>query len=154
MLFQSLAIFLSAVTALALSSPPSGAITVGNGGKYSTLSKALADTSSSTCTSVSNTYEMETRGNLKISSTREHTRSKFWSLGPILRFTGRRTPPVTTLEIVCSSLSWHILTKPHARSAVTLTFNANAQAAGGDDPSGTLRVHADNVSLYNVNVGK
>ena len=40
--------FLSLViSALSASSPPSGAITVGPGGKYSTLTAALADTSSS-----------------------------------------------------------------------------------------------------------
>ena len=39
---------LSASAALAASTPPSGAITVGTGGKYSTLTAALADTSSST----------------------------------------------------------------------------------------------------------
>jgi pectinesterase len=36
-----------AVAGLCASSPPSGAITVGPGGKYSTLTAALADTSSS-----------------------------------------------------------------------------------------------------------
>jgi pectinesterase len=36
-----------AVSGLCASSPPSGAITVGPGGKYSTLTAALADTSSS-----------------------------------------------------------------------------------------------------------
>lgn len=40
--------FLSlAISVLCASSPPSGAITVGPGGKYSTLTAALADTSSS-----------------------------------------------------------------------------------------------------------
>ena len=36
-------------SASALSSPPAGAITVGNGGKYATLSAALQDTSSLVC---------------------------------------------------------------------------------------------------------
>lgn len=44
-LLHFLQLFVPAV--FALSSPPSGAITVGNGGKYSTISAALQDTSSS-----------------------------------------------------------------------------------------------------------
>ena len=39
-----------AASALAYSSPPSGAITVGSGGDYSSLSEALEDTSSSVST--------------------------------------------------------------------------------------------------------
>lgn len=35
---------------------------------------------------------------------------------------------------------------------VTLTYNNSAAAAGSDDGSATLRVHADNFKLYNVNV--
>lgn len=42
-----LALLLPVLSAFALSSPPSGAITVGSGGKYATLSAALLDTSSS-----------------------------------------------------------------------------------------------------------
>ena len=46
-----LLLFSAVITgALALSSPPSGAITVGSGGKYSSLSAALKDTSSSVST--------------------------------------------------------------------------------------------------------
>ncbi|KAG9098798.1 hypothetical protein FS749_002941 [Ceratobasidium sp. UAMH 11750] len=47
MLGKSLVILSLAVSTLCVSSPPSGAITVGPGGKYSTLTAALADTSSS-----------------------------------------------------------------------------------------------------------
>ncbi|KAG8733734.1 hypothetical protein FRC10_012150 [Ceratobasidium sp. 414] len=43
---KSIIIISLAVSALCASSPPSGAITVGPGGKYSTLTAALADTSS------------------------------------------------------------------------------------------------------------
>lgn len=45
---------LFALSVLALSSPPSGAITIGKGGKYSTISAGLQDTSSS----VSNLLEL------------------------------------------------------------------------------------------------
>ncbi|KAG8696201.1 hypothetical protein FRC09_008663 [Ceratobasidium sp. 395] len=44
---KALVIISLAVSALCANSPPSGAITVGPGGKYSTLTAALADTSSS-----------------------------------------------------------------------------------------------------------
>lgn len=50
MLFNLIVTFVLHILPLsvaALSSPPSGAITVGPGGKYATLSAALADTSSS-----------------------------------------------------------------------------------------------------------
>lgn len=42
-----LSLLVCAQSVLAYSSPPSGSITVGSGGKYSTLAAALADTSSS-----------------------------------------------------------------------------------------------------------
>ncbi|KAG8721055.1 hypothetical protein FRC09_008559 [Ceratobasidium sp. 395] len=44
---KALVLLSFAISALSASSPPSGAITVGPGGKYSTLTAALADTSSS-----------------------------------------------------------------------------------------------------------
>ncbi|CAL1714409.1 unnamed protein product [Somion occarium] len=53
----------------ALSSPPSGAITVGSGGKYSTLSAALKDTSDSVYFIFPGTYKEQaviTRSNIKI----------------------------------------------------------------------------------------
>ena len=46
-MYSTVALLLSlVVSTLCASSPPSGAITVGPGGKYSTLTAALADTSS------------------------------------------------------------------------------------------------------------
>jgi pectinesterase len=63
-------IILTAVaSALALSSPPSGSITVGSGGKYSKLSDALKDTSSSVYFIYSGTYTdtaIITRSGIKI----------------------------------------------------------------------------------------
>ncbi|KAI0074491.1 pectin lyase-like protein [Panus rudis PR-1116 ss-1] len=53
----------------ALSSPPSGAITIGPGGKYSTISAALADTSSSVYFIFPGTFKEQvtiTRSNIKI----------------------------------------------------------------------------------------
>ncbi|CAK5267399.1 unnamed protein product [Mycena citricolor] len=40
----------------------------------------------------------------------------------------------------------------HAQNVVNIKHSASASAAGGDDPSGTLRVHKDNFAMYNVNV--
>ncbi|ELU38529.1 Pectinesterase domain-containing protein [Rhizoctonia solani AG-1 IA] len=46
MLFSTLALLSAVVSGLCANSPPPGSITVGPGGKYSTLSAALKDTSS------------------------------------------------------------------------------------------------------------
>jgi pectinesterase len=65
----SLCFFALLGVALGLSSPPSGAITVGTGGKYATLQAALADTSSSTYFVYSGTYTGQvniTRSGIKI----------------------------------------------------------------------------------------
>jgi pectinesterase len=35
---------------------------------------------------------------------------------------------------------------------VMITHAENSTTAGGDDPSGTVRVHATNVALYNLNI--
>ncbi|KAG8692652.1 hypothetical protein FRC09_011058, partial [Ceratobasidium sp. 395] len=51
---STLSLVLSASCA---SSPPSGAITVGNGGKYATLSAALKDTSSNVYFVYAGTYK-------------------------------------------------------------------------------------------------
>lgn len=47
----------SALAVLSASTPPSGAITVGSGGKYSTLTAALKDTSSSVYFVYAGTYK-------------------------------------------------------------------------------------------------
>jgi pectinesterase len=65
-----------ALLALAYSSPPSGAITVGSGGKYSTISAALKDTSSSVYFVYSGTYAEQvyiTRSNIKIYGQTTHS---------------------------------------------------------------------------------
>ncbi|KAJ7693169.1 carbohydrate esterase family 8 protein [Mycena rosella] len=43
-------------------------------------------------------------------------------------------------------------TTSYTSNSVTITHSLSATAAGNDDLSGTLRVHKDNFSLYNVNV--
>lgn len=37
-------------------------------------------------------------------------------------------------------------------NVVTITNSLSSDEAGGDDESGTLRVHTDSFSLYNINV--
>lgn len=37
-------------------------------------------------------------------------------------------------------------------NVVTITNSLSSDEAGGDDESGTLRVHTDDFSLYNINV--
>jgi hypothetical protein len=44
------------------------------------------------------------------------------------------------------------VTRAYVLTAVTITDNLFAGTAGGDDPSGTVRVHATNVALYNLNI--
>lgn len=40
----------------------------------------------------------------------------------------------------------------YAANEVTLTAGQSATSAGSDDASGTLRIHANNVNLYNINI--
>ncbi|KAK0199906.1 pectin lyase-like protein [Desarmillaria ectypa] len=69
MLSKLFTAILCAQAAWAYSSPPSGAITIGSSGKYSTLAAALADTSSNVYFIYSGTYTGQTlisRSNIKI----------------------------------------------------------------------------------------
>ncbi|KAI0766039.1 pectin lyase fold/virulence factor [Irpex lacteus] len=103
---------------LALSSPPSGAITVGSKGKYAKISDALADKSSSVYFIYAGTYKEQvniTRPNLKIY--------------------GETQVPLS-----------------YSGNTVTITNNIPASIAGSNDLSGTVRVEAANVSLYNLNI--
>ncbi|KAH9846844.1 pectin lyase-like protein [Lenzites betulinus] len=102
----------------ALSSPPAGAITVGPGGKYATLSAALKDTSSLTYFIFAGTYKdtaIITRANARVY--------------------GQTNTPSS-----------------YAGNTVTITNNVPASQAGSNDASGTVQVHAANVSLYNINI--
>ncbi|KAG8767099.1 hypothetical protein FRC20_004912 [Serendipita sp. 405] len=97
---------------------PAGAITVGSGGKYSTLTAALQDTSSNVYYIYSGTYTGQVvinRANVAIYG--ETTASG--------SYTGNK---------------------------VTLTASVTASQAGSNDASGTVRVLATGVKLYNLNV--
>ncbi|KAM5530603.1 hypothetical protein V8D89_015721 [Ganoderma adspersum] len=115
-----LALFVSylVASASALSSPPAGAITVGNGGKYATLSAALQDASSLVYFIYSGTYTdtaIITRANVRVY--------------------GQTNTPSS-----------------YTGNTVTITNNIPASTAGSNDASGTVQVHASNVSLYNLNI--
>ncbi|TBU34651.1 pectin lyase fold/virulence factor [Dichomitus squalens] len=105
-------------SALTLSSPPAGAITVGSGGQYATLSAALKDTSSLVYFIHSGTYTdtaIITRANVRVY--------------------GQTNTPSS-----------------YSGNTVTITNNIPASQAGSNDASGTVQVHATNVSLYNLNI--
>jgi len=97
---------------------PSGAITVGSGGKYSTLTAALADTSSNVYYVYAGTYVGQvaiSRANVAIYGETSSSSS----------YTGNK---------------------------VTLTDNVPASSAGSNDKSGTVRILATGVKLYNLNI--
>ncbi|KAG8681467.1 hypothetical protein FRC11_001086, partial [Ceratobasidium sp. 423] len=100
------------------SSPPSGAITVGSGGKYSTLSAALQDTSSNVYFVYAGSYKEQVvinRANVKIY--------------------GQTSNALT-----------------YSSNQATITNNIPASSAGSNDASGTVRVLATGVSIYNLNI--
>ncbi|KAG9095627.1 hypothetical protein FRC07_011067, partial [Ceratobasidium sp. 392] len=100
------------------SSIPAGAITVGSGGKYSTIAAALKDTSSNIYYIYAGTYKEQiliSRANVKI----------YGQTSNALDYTA---------------------------NTVTITNNIPASQAGSNDASGTVRVSATGVSLYNLNI--
>ncbi|KAG8747379.1 hypothetical protein FRC11_012385, partial [Ceratobasidium sp. 423] len=111
--------FLSLVWSVSCaSSPPSGSITVGKGGKYSTLSAALKDTSSDTYFVYAGSYKEQVvinRANVKIY--------------------GQTSNALT-----------------YANNQATITNNVPASQAGSNDASGTVRVLATGVRIYNLNI--
>ncbi|CAE6521679.1 unnamed protein product [Rhizoctonia solani] len=118
-LISSSTTFFSLVwTVSCASSPPSGAITVGSGGKYSTLSAALQDTSSNVYFVYAGTYTEQvaiSRANVKIY--------------------GQTSNALT-----------------YSSNQATITNNIPASSAGSNDASGTVRVLATGVSIYNLNI--
>ncbi|CAE6425177.1 unnamed protein product [Rhizoctonia solani] len=100
------------------SSPPSGSITVGKGGKYTTLSAALKDTSSDTYFVYAGSYKEQVvinRANVRIY--------------------GQTSDALT-----------------YAINQATITNNVPASQAGSNDASGTVRVLATGVRIYNLNI--
>ncbi|KAL5638975.1 hypothetical protein ACGC1H_003372 [Rhizoctonia solani] len=97
---------------------PAGAITIGSGGKYSTISAALQDTSSNIYYIYSGAYNEQVyvnRANVKIYG---QTSNKL----------------------------------DYNSNTVTITNSLSSAQAGSNDLSGTVRVAATGVSLYNLNI--
>ncbi|KAH7344695.1 putative pectinesterase precursor [Rhizoctonia solani] len=100
------------------SSPPPGAITVGKGGKYATLSAALKNTSSNIYFVYAGSYNDQVvinRANVRIY--------------------GQTSNAMT-----------------YANNQATITNNRPASQAGSNDASGTVRVLATGVRIYNLNI--
>lgn len=104
--------------ALGVVAIPTGAITVGSGGKYSTLAAALKDTSSNVYYIYAGTFT----GQVAISRANVAIYGETTSSGT---YTGNK---------------------------VTLTAAVPASSAGSNDASGTVRVLASGVKLYNLNI--
>ncbi|KAK0495495.1 pectin lyase-like protein [Armillaria luteobubalina] len=105
-------------SARAYSEPPSGAITVGSSGTYSTLSEALDDTSSDVYFVYAGTYQEQVyidRDDIKIYGE-------------------------TTTD------------DSYTDNTVNISYGLGASEAGSNDASGTVRVHGENVALYNLNI--
>ncbi|KAG8920804.1 hypothetical protein FRC00_009508, partial [Tulasnella sp. 408] len=102
------------------STPPSGAITVGkNGqGKYSTITQALADTSSNV----------------------------------IFVYPGNYTEKVVISRSGITIYGQTSNKLSYSSNTVTISGNNYAGAAGSNDASGTVRVSATGVKLYNLNI--
>ena len=159
--------------ALALSSPPSGAITVGNGGKYSTLSAALKDTSSSVSTTNRTAVTCPTliacappdvlhllrnvHGHRHHHAREHHDlradehpqllhRQQYAHLFFLPSCSPVSRPARPSIERLTTAVS------TPATPAVTITNDIPASQAGSNDASGTVQVHASGVSLYNLNI--
>ncbi|KAF2136697.1 carbohydrate esterase family 8 protein [Aplosporella prunicola CBS 121167] len=121
-----LSLILSLVTsALALTSPPSGALTVGSGGTYSTIQQAVNKLSTST---TSSQYIFVYPGTYKEQVTIPALR------GP-LNFYGYSTSDSS-----------------YAANEVTITYGLSQADGLNNDGTATLRAHSPNFSMYNVNV--
>ncbi|KEP52238.1 pectinesterase [Rhizoctonia solani 123E] len=103
------------------SSPPSGSITVGRGGKYPTLAAALKDTSSNTYFVYAGSYKEQV----------------------VINRANVKTIPVY-------GQTSNALT--YANNQATITNNVPASRAGSNDASGTVRVLATGVRIYNLNI--
>ncbi|KAK0199969.1 pectin lyase fold/virulence factor [Desarmillaria ectypa] len=110
--------FLCTGSVWAYSDPPSGAITVGSSGTYSTLSEALNDTSSDVYFLYAGTYHEQV----------------------FIDRSGIKIYGETTTD------------DSYTGNTVTISYGLGASEAGSNDASGTVRVHGENVALYNLNI--
>ncbi|KAF9269306.1 pectinesterase [Marasmius fiardii PR-910] len=125
--FCSLILFVAWAQAASRTSPPSGAIVVRRGtttsGEFSTIKAALASLP-------------------KDSS----ARSIFLYPGTYNeQVLVDRTGPTTVYGSTDN-------TDTYTANGATIAFSMGADQAGSNDASGTLRIHSDNVKIYNVNI--
>ncbi|KAI1423086.1 carbohydrate esterase family 8 protein [Xylaria sp. FL1777] len=118
----------SASLALAASrtSPPSGCLHVAkSGGSYTTVQSAIDS----------------------LSTTSTAAQCVFINQGT---FTEQVYIPARSAQLTIYGYTTD--TTSYANNKAIITYNLPASTAGSNDASGTLRVHADNVKVYNVNV--
>ncbi|KAG8803679.1 hypothetical protein FRC17_006139, partial [Serendipita sp. 399] len=122
---------------LEVSAIPTGAITVGSGGKYSTLAAALKDTS---------------RLGPSFSSFRSF-RSYFHHASNVYYvYAGTYTGQVAISRSNIAIYGETTITASYTGNKVTFTAGVPASQAGSNDASGTVRVLASGVKLYNLNI--
>ena len=146
MRFSSVSVLLygaALVTAASRTSPPSGALVVNAGtiasGEYATLSSAVAalpnDGSAQSIFIYPGTYEEQVYIDIDGSLT---------------------VRPLFSLCQHCSCVpqiyGYTEDTSDYSSNQVTITRSSSLATAGSDDATGTLRIHSDNVALYNLNV--
>lgn len=142
----SVAFFILSIPALVLAasrtSPPSGAKVVRAGtstsGEYSTITAALNSLDTSSTASIfiyPGTY------NEQIYITRS---------GPLT--VSDVSFAVAKILMVTQIYGYTTDTSSYSGNQVNIVHSLDATAAGSNDASGTLRIHKDNFSMYNVNV--
>lgn len=148
--FMAYSTFLLALMALCLfncvcgtsrNSPPSGALTVGPHGTYKTISAAVrAASKGATIFIYAGTYNEAvyiTTSGLTIYGQTSKC-AVFFFCCP------------TSVANQCFVMDDS--TSSYTSNTVTITHGGSAANSGNDDASGTLRVHADSFSMYNINV--
>ena len=120
-----LSAFASVALAASRTSPPSGCLSAGSGGTYSTFQKAVNALSTST-TSFQCIF-------LYPGTYKEQV------LIPALK---------SALTVYGSTTD----TSSYTSNSATVTYNADINSAGSDDASGTVRVKSNNVKFYNFNI--
>lgn len=104
-----------------------------------------------------------TTTNRHILSLQEPILGKSWSLAQTSRYLDRLMFQILTSGIVSHEAPWNLPQRSPrftdimfnsilSCSAVTFTNDLPASQAGSNDASGTIRIHAVNVSLYNLNI--
>jgi pectinesterase len=133
-LFTIFVWYLAQIGIVSAATIPSGAITIGSGGKYSTLSAALKDTSRRVVHQV-------------------HYDNLTWLYSNVYyiyagTYTGQVAISRSNIKIYGETSD----TSSYTGNKVTLTDNVPASSAGSNDASGTVRVLATGVKLYNLNI--